>query len=514
MMIKIRGFQVLIIVSLLISGCALVPETTKEVESTLSSPQPKSTITPEIRTPTETTTPVTPSPMPAVQLSQVEQVVFTIPNTEPWSGREGDPRPDWIGWGAETFSVAPNGTIWIADTAAYPHRLLHYNPQGELLMEISLQDVVVYPYDFVVAQESIWVLDISSQQPKVVQLGLHGELLISVDIDKQIMTSDGSFISNGVGSLLLGEKGELLLHGINGYTELIDSAGEVVARSLDAIAYYGHTYHTGNYDETTRRIPVFVDGAPLETPPDFYIETPAFLGFNLDGSFALVGYVQDAENQLDHQVNYYTHGGELLGLARQRPQIFYKEWNHHLAFGPDGSIYQLLSNPDHSVQIVRLGFVENLPPRPKTLLAAPTPLTLLLPSESTTTEEEQARNTLIGFFADLSAGNYAEAAAQFGGEVNEYARAPMPGETIDDYWEYICGFLWCLPVSEITNMEQVSENKYIFYTVFMQPDGTRFEIGACCGGDPAATPPVWQFAYPVQKIDGVWKVMRAPLFIP
>jgi hypothetical protein len=78
----------------------------------------------------------------------------------------------------------------------------------------------------------------------------------------------------------------------------------------------------------------------------------------------------------------------------------------------------------------------------------------------------------------------------------------------------MCGFLWCLPVADITDTEQVSEDEFIFYTVFMQPDGTRFAIGACCGGDPAATPPVWQFAYPVKKIDGVWKVMREPLFTP
>jgi len=114
----------------------------------------------------------------------------------------------------------------------------------------------------------------------------------------------------------------------------------------------------------------------------------------------------------------------------------------------------------------------------------------------------------------LSAGNYAEAAVRFGGEVDEYLRDPLPGESVEAYWEYLCDFYWCLPVAEITDVEQVSEDEVIFYTVFMQPDGTRFEIGACCGGDPAATPPVWQFAYPVQKIDGAWNVMRPPIFTP
>ena len=59
---------------------------------------------------------------------------------------------------------------------------------------------------------------------------------------------------------------------------------------------------------------------------------------------------------------------------------------------------------------------------------------------------------------------------------------------------------------------KVSESEYLLNAVFINFDGIRFKIGACCGGDPAATPPVWQFAYPVKKLDGVWKVMRATLY--
>jgi hypothetical protein len=204
----------------------------------------------------------------------------------------------------------------------------------------------------------------------------------------------------------------------------------------------------------------------------------------------------------------------LIGTARQRPQTFYKEWNHHLAFGLDGAVYQLLSNPDHSVQILRLGFSDELPPLAQPLLT-PTPLKVLQPSESASTGEEQARNVLLAFFTELSNGKYAEAATYYGDEKIEYAREPMPGESMGEYWEYICStLLRCLPVADITDTEQVSENEFIFHVIFVQPDGMRFEVGACCGGDPAATPPVWQFAYPVRKVDGVWKVMRGPIFTP
>ena len=495
-----KATGILLLICLLISSCAVVPET-----------EQLSTIPSKAETPV--TSAITPSAVPGVQLPSTNQIVFTIPNPEPFSGREGEPRPNWLGWGAETFAVAPDGSFWIADTAVDPHRLLHYSPKGELLLEISLENMVVYAYNLLVTQDSLWVLDISAQEPRIVQLDMDGRQQASVNIPREIMTDNAQFVSNGVFNLLMGDDGALLLASVNGYYELIDVAGEITARPLNALAYHGHTYWTGVFNETTGRLPVFVDETPLDISPDFFVEVP-FLGFNPDGSFAIAGIVEDAAHQIDHQVRYYDPSGELLGTARQRPQTFYKDWNHHLAIGPDGSIYQLLSNPDHSVQILRLGFSDELPAITQTILT-PTPLTILQPSESAATDEEQARNVLLAFFADLSTGNYEQAAAYFGGKEIEYAREPMPGETMGEYWEYICTtVLWCIPVTDITDTEQVSESEIIFHVVFMQPDGSRFMIGACCGGDPAATPPVWQFAYPVQKIDGVWKVMRGPLFTP
>jgi len=448
-----------------------------------------------------------------VQLSETDRIIFTIPNPEAFSGREGELRPNWLGWGAETFTIAPDGNFWIADTAVDPDRLLHYSSVGELLSQISLEDVVVYPYDVLATEESIWVLDVSAQQPRIVQLSTDGSFKSQVNISKEITTYDGQVISNGVFSIFLGDEGELLLDSVSGYYEIIDPSGKISVQPLDTLDYYGHTIERGIYDAATNRLPIFLNGTLLENSLDFFVEMP-ILGFNPDGSFALAGIADDADYEPDHQVRYFSATGQLLGTARQYPQTFYKDFNHHLAFGPDGSIYQLISNQDHSVQILRLGFSTELPPINALPVLTSTPLAGLLPSESVSTDEEQARNALLKFFANLSKGNYAEAAAHFGGEVSEYAREPMPGETIDEYWEYMCGFLWCVPVSDITDAEQVSEKEFLFYVVFMQPDGTRFEIGACCGGDPAATPPVWQFAYPVKEIDGVWKVMRGPLFTP
>lgn len=448
-------------------------------------------------------------------IDEEDRVIFTIPNTETFSGRENEPRPDWKGWGAESFTVAPDGSFWIADTAVFPNRLLHYDPQGDLLSEVSLEDVAFYAYDIEATQDALWILDISGEIPQIVKMDPEGTFISSTTIPVELYTQDGMPIANGVFNLMAGENDELLIFSLNGYYQWSHTPGEGKATLLEALPYFDHTYQHGNYDEATEKIPVYIDGKPFELPPDFYVTGgEVFVGFNQDGSFALAGLAREDAQPDDYQVLYYLPSGELLGKARQRPQTFYKDWNHHLAFGPDGAVYQLLSNPDHSVQILSLGFSKELSAKTEILVATPTPMTPMLPSEKAETTEELAQTTLLAFFGDLSAGNYTNAGARFGGELDEGLRQPMTGESQEEYWKYVCTFLWCLPVAEITDVERVSADEYIFYTVFINTDGSRFEIGACCGGDPASAPPVWQFAYPVKKVNGEWKVMRPPLFTP
>jgi hypothetical protein len=499
---------------IVIGSCAKFPEESAQITPTDTVLEP--TLTAGFQRLTATAPPVvaTPTPIPGQGLPEADEVLFTIPNPEPWYGKEGDPRPDWLGWGGETFTIAPDGSFWIADSAVDSVRLLHFKPMGELIGQISLEDLVVFPYDMVASGNSLWVLDIAADPAKVVQLSYDGKLLGEQEIPREIMEREGEYVANGVFNLWTGEDGALIVSGINGLYELVDASGGLSGRPMEAFSYAGHTYWEGIYDGATGQMPLYVDGELFETDPQFFVEGEPFLGFNPDGSFAITGYVQEEEFQLDFQVKYFTPAGVSMGTARQHPQTFYKDYNHHLAFGPDGSIYQLLSNPDHSVQVMKLGFPVELPPRGDLTRATPTPLVPLQPSVAAATDEEQARNALVAFFYNLGEGNYSEAAASFGGEINEYARDPLPGETIEAYWDYLCGYLWCLPVAEITDVAQVSEDEYTFYVVFVAPEGRRFEIGACCGGDPAAIPPVWQFAYPVKKIEGEFKVMRGPLFTP
>ena len=500
-----KTLLILLILSLLIGGCSTIPALeNRSADNTIPSVWIQ-TVSPG------TIQPTTPS---AINLPESDEILFTIPNTETWSGKEGDPRPGWKGWGAETFTIAPDGSFWIVDTALSPNRLLHFSPQGQFLDEIPLGEQVVYTYDLLVTKDSLWVLDISAEQPKVVQLNLVGDFLRVMEIDRDVFLHEGEFIFPGLFNIMRGEQGQLLASGLTGYVEIMDAEGVITNQPIEDLSYFGNTFREGIYDPQTGRLPVFINGKEIIDDPDFITGADSILGFNPDGSIVLAGYVLGPDQQADYLVRYYDAEGNLLGQGRQHPQTFYKDWNHHLAIGTDGSVYQLLSNPDHSVQVVRLGFGSELPTKPIPRLSTPTYLTPLTPDETAVTDEEQARNALGNFFSQLSSGDYEEAVALFGGQMDEYMRAQLPDETLDDYWQYICSYLWCLPLAEIGQVEVVSEDEYLFYTVFVNPDGTRFEMGACCGGDPAALPPVWQFAFPVKRIDGVWKVMRAPLFTP
>ncbi len=172
---------------LFFSGCARIPVTAVEISQTPSAAPSAVAMTATLAA-TELLETIPPAPTPFLQLPEEDQVLFTIPNPEHWSGKEGDSRPDWKGWGAAAFDVAPDGSFWIADTAVFPNRLLHYSPGGELLREISLEGLVVHVYDLAVSAENIWLLDISSQPAKSGSTRSGGEYLASLDAPHEVFS--------------------------------------------------------------------------------------------------------------------------------------------------------------------------------------------------------------------------------------------------------------------------------------------------------------------------------------
>jgi hypothetical protein len=81
------------------------------------------------------------------------QVVFSIPVGDNGIHYEGADNPDMLIWGPPTFTVAPDGTFWIADTP--DDYLLRFNSDGLLLDKISISDFVIGAGDLEVSSATI-----------------------------------------------------------------------------------------------------------------------------------------------------------------------------------------------------------------------------------------------------------------------------------------------------------------------------------------------------------------------
>jgi hypothetical protein len=183
----------------------------------------------------------------------------------------------------------------------------------------------------------------------------------------------------------------------------------------------------------------------------------------------------------------------------------------------------MLSRADRSVEIWRLGFGgEPFPEEGAMPAASPTPLSPLLPAWETppaeASDQETARWALLSFFTFLHGGQYGEAAALYGGSYEDLpaARDDLPPTSADKalVWESECALLQCLLVSRVVEETQVSTDEFLFVVEFVNEDGSLFVLGPCCGATAAEMPPVWQWLYTVKKMDGQFKVMDAPVYVP
>jgi hypothetical protein len=109
-MISPSRLMMLITIWFIITGCTQTPEAPDQITKTKAVLDEGATAGP--RHLAETAPPVIPTPMftPSLKLPEADQIVFTIQNSEAWSGREGDPRPDWLAWGAEIFTSTSTAT--------------------------------------------------------------------------------------------------------------------------------------------------------------------------------------------------------------------------------------------------------------------------------------------------------------------------------------------------------------------------------------------------------------------
>ena len=512
----------LILIVFILSAC---------VSATQSSQQP-SPASPTVGVPTSTlplnptqtatatalSTP-TPSPASRVSLPAADETILTIHNDQPYSGRVGEPKPDWVAWGAQAFSMAPKGEIWILDSAANPQRLVYLTGPKDRLRFISLEGLVVGASDVEAASDAIWVLGIASQPPRVVKLSTDGKLLESYDLPK------GLWPENALTGIALAQDGALLveLEGGAKLYRLFDENGQVAPQRLEGYTFGGRLYRVST-DRLPKDAVIYAGDVTIPVSSTMSIGGLRMLGAAPDGGFYadMIVKADEVGSNGIREILRYSPAGKLLGVAYPSPPDFYAEQD--VLVGPDGMVYQLDSNPDHSVQVVRLGFKTG-----ELALVAPTAsptmrpplLTPVLPTWTVTptgaSDLEMARHTLLTFFTLLHDKRDAEAAALYGGSYDDL-RVQNPDVAPDDYaalWHAACGRQSpCLLVSRIVEEETVSQDEFSFVVEFVWFDGTLFKLGPCCGATEAEMPPVWQFPYTVKKVDGQFKVMEGPVYIP
>jgi hypothetical protein len=132
-------------------------------------------------------------------------------------------------------------------------------------------------------------------------------------------------------------------------------------------------------------------------------------------------------------------------------------------------------------------------------------------------ESDLARQALIDYFNALERGDYAAAAALYGGSY-ENLQSMNPDVDPNDYTTLLMrgctqNGLQCLPTRSVSLDEQVGDS-YVFLVEFSNPDGSLFVRGPCCGDSEAEMPSVSQFSYTVVNNSGKYLVQELPVYVP
>jgi hypothetical protein len=61
---------------------------------------------------------------------------------------------------------------------------------------------------------------------------------------------------------------------------------------------------------------------------------------------------------------------------------------------------------------------------------------------------------------------------------------------------------------------RISPSEYRFTVELANPDGTPFSRGPCCGADPQTNPPETGFTFTLQEVDGGYRVLNLPVYVP
>lgn len=137
-----------------------------------------------------------------------------------------------------------------------------------------------------------------------------------------------------------------------------------------------------------------------------------------------------------------------------------------------------------------------------------------------------AKDALEGFFLALHEGDHASAVTFLGIPEHDmdgnapswdWLRIFSPEERREDkamvLAEYCDAVRTCLPVV-IEDSVRNEDDSFSFTVHFLKDDGTIFVLGPCCGATEEEMPPQRTFAFTVKKIEGIYKVMDVPVYVP
>lgn len=464
-------------------------------------------------------------------------IVLHIHNLDKLTGRFGDPTR-WLGWGAPAFALDPESGFWMVDINNRQPRLIHLSRVGKVLSSLPLSSNNIL--SMAAGPDSIWLLEAQND----------GQVLL-VQVDRQSGSETVYMIpakwGYGLDGLGLSQEGEPLLERYGGifFSRLDLSESTPSFQEIPAYISESRTYRMSSSEFCEACFingypfsdacgacivqgPLLLNGRPVDIrdiEQNLYMR---FLGAARDGVF----YTAGRSAWQDIVVQKFSADGQQIGLARLPANFVDVMSYQNIRVRPDGEVYAMLALEGQDQVIVRLVFTP-------TLAALPTPtpapeeeelppgLPPLRPAAAEAafqSPREQARQALIAFFSLLSERRYSEAASLYGGGTEQFTdlctdNPQFCQEHLEDlqqaphlFWQNACSLLLaCLPLGEITEVEQVSAAEFRFWAIHVWEDGYRYTARGCChAGDAALFRPVWLFPYIVKQIDGAYQVMSPP----